>query len=68
MGLFEQAIERKVITVPGRFFDVNPGKRRSAVASRFHSYSRFSFGPPREVLELACDRLQALVDAARSGG
>jgi aspartate/methionine/tyrosine aminotransferase len=68
MGLFERALAHKVITVPGVFFDVNPGKRRSPVASRFHSYSRFSFGPPREVLELACERLQALVDAARAGG
>ncbi len=65
MGLFEAALDRKVITVPGVFFDVNPGKRRSSAASRFHSYSRFSFGPPREVLELACDRLEALVKQAR---
>lgn len=66
MGLFEAALEHKVITVPGVFFDVNPGKRRGRQHSRFHSYARFSFGPPREVLEVACDRLEALVHHARA--
>ncbi len=66
MGLFERALDHKVITVPGVFFDVNPGKRRSPQASRFHSYSRFSFGPPKEVLEQACERLEALVAEARN--
>jgi N-succinyldiaminopimelate aminotransferase len=65
MRLFEQALQRKVITVPGQFFDVNPGKRRRATASRFRGYTRFSFGPPMEVLDEACDRLQALVDEHR---
>jgi N-succinyldiaminopimelate aminotransferase len=61
MSLFEHALERKVITVPGAFFDVNPGRRRRPRGSRFHGYSRFSFGPPIETLDLACDRLEALV-------
>ncbi|MEM6995447.1 MAG: pyridoxal phosphate-dependent aminotransferase [Myxococcota bacterium] len=63
MGLFEHLLEHKVITVPGVFFDVNPGKRRSTQASRFHGYTRFSFGPPKATLEVACDRLQALVES-----
>ncbi|MBL4686317.1 MAG: pyridoxal phosphate-dependent aminotransferase [Nannocystaceae bacterium] len=63
MGLFEHLLECKVITVPGVFFDVNPGKRRRTQASRFHGYTRFSFGPPRATLEVALDRLAALVDA-----
>ena len=29
MGFFRAALEQKVITVPGEFFDVNPGKRRA---------------------------------------
>jgi N-succinyldiaminopimelate aminotransferase len=65
MGLFEQALERKVITVPGLFFDVNPGKRRRPRGSRFHGYTRFSFGPSMSVVERACDRLAALVDEYR---
>ena len=60
MGLFEQALAQKVIVVPGAFFDVNPGHRRSR-PSRFSRYARFSFGPPADVLERACDRLAALV-------
>jgi aspartate/methionine/tyrosine aminotransferase len=62
MGLFEHALAQKVIVVPGAFFDVNPGHRRSR-PSRFHGYARFSFGPPADVLERACDRLAALVAA-----
>jgi aspartate/methionine/tyrosine aminotransferase len=62
MGLFERLLERKVITVPGAFFDVNPGHRRSR-SSRFSSYARFSFGPPIDVLERACDRFAELVRA-----
>jgi aspartate/methionine/tyrosine aminotransferase len=64
MGFFRAALAKKVITVPGEFFDVNPGKRRSARASRFRSYVRFSFGPPLAVLETACDRLEALIREA----
>jgi aspartate/methionine/tyrosine aminotransferase len=67
MVLFERALDERVITVPGVFFDVNPGKRRGPHASRFRGHTRFSFGPPREVLELACDRLAAIVAAARRG-
>lgn len=61
MGLFRAGLDKKIITVPGMFFDVNPGKRRNAEHSRFRRYARFSFGPPHQVLELACDRLQEMV-------
>ena len=66
MGFFRAALEQKVITVPGEFFDVNPGKRRSARASRFRDYVRFSFGPAMAVLERATERLEALVRRARA--
>jgi aspartate/methionine/tyrosine aminotransferase len=64
MAFFRAALERKVITVPGEFFDVNPGKRRSKRASRFKSYSRFSFGPSAESLDLALSRIEELVKSA----
>ena len=64
MSFFRAALEHKVITVPGEFFDVNPGKRRHA--SRFRQYVRFSFGPCMESLEKAFDRLDEMV-AARCG-
>jgi len=61
MEFFRAALERKVITVPGEFFDVNPGKRRSRRASRFRSYTRFSFGAPLPQLEEALTRIEQLV-------
>ncbi len=61
MGFFKAALEKKVIVVPGEFFDVNPGKRRSSRASRFRQYVRFSFGPSQATLEMALKRLQELV-------
>ncbi|HEY0191577.1 MAG TPA: pyridoxal phosphate-dependent aminotransferase, partial [Kofleriaceae bacterium] len=64
MAFFRAALDRNVITVPGEFFDVDPGKRRGGRASRFRRHLRFSFGPPIARLELALDRLKDLVAAA----
>lgn len=64
MAFFRGALERKVLTVPGEFFDVNPGKRRRS-QSPYRQWMRFSFGPPRENLELGLDRLAELVKSAR---
>jgi aspartate/methionine/tyrosine aminotransferase len=63
MALFRAALEHQVITVPGEFFDVNPGKRRRGRASRFRNHARFSFGAPMDVLERALERLGNLVRA-----
>jgi len=67
MGFFRAALERKVICVPGEFFDVNPGKRRLRRASRFKSYVRFSFGPAKENLDVALGRLEEMVAEATKG-
>ena len=64
MGLFRAALDKKVITVPGEFFDVNPGKRRSGRASRFRQYTRFSFGPAMSTLDEAVKRLEQLIAEA----
>ncbi len=61
MGFFRAALTKKIIVVPGEFFDVNPGKRRQGRASRFRDYVRFSFGPSLDVLERAFTRLEELV-------
>ncbi len=61
MGFFRAALDHKIITVPGQFFDVNPGKRRGRSASRFRSYTRFSFGPPAAQVETALSRIEELV-------
>jgi N-succinyldiaminopimelate aminotransferase len=63
MGFFRAALEHKVIVVPGEFFDVNPGKRRSSRSSRFRQYVRFSFGPSRGNLEIALARLGSMIKA-----
>ncbi|MBL8911275.1 MAG: pyridoxal phosphate-dependent aminotransferase [Archangium sp.] len=61
MGFFRAALEKKVIVVPGEFFDVNPGKRRASRGSRFRQYVRFSFGPSMETMDTALKRLEELV-------
>jgi aspartate/methionine/tyrosine aminotransferase len=64
MGFFRAALTKKIIAVPGEFFDVNPGKRRSPRGSRFRHHVRFSFGPSMETLELAFERLEELIKEA----
>lgn len=64
MSFFRAALDRKVIAVPGDFFDVNPGKRRGGRQSRFRRHLRFSFGPPMARIETALERLGALIAEA----
>ncbi len=64
MSFFRAALERQVITVPGEFFDVNPGKRRSGRPSRFRHYVRFSFGPEERMVGEGVRRIQELVRGA----
>ena len=63
LRFFEAGLEEKVITVPGTFFDVNPGKRRAL--SRYQSYSRFSFGPSLPELERGLDAIERLIHRHR---
>jgi aspartate/methionine/tyrosine aminotransferase len=64
MSFFRAALDKKVIVVPGEFFDINPGKRRLGRSSRFERHVRFSFGPRLDVLNEAFARLAALVHVA----
>src|SRR5690349_1175402 len=64
MSFFRAALKEKVITVPGEFFDVNPGKRRSHRASRFRSYTRFSFGAAQPSHDEALTRIERIVLSA----
>jgi aspartate/methionine/tyrosine aminotransferase len=61
MSFFRAALEKQVICVPGEFFDVNPGKRRSGRPSRFRQYVRFSFGPEEATVAEGVRRIQELV-------
>ena len=65
MSFFRAALERQVICVPGEFFDVNPGKRRSGRPSRFRHYVRFSFGPEEAAVVEGVTRIQAMVSDLR---
>lgn len=64
-AFFRAALDRKVICVPGHFFDVNPGKKRSARPSQFRNHVRFSFGPSEAVIDDALARLREMVLEAR---
>jgi aspartate/methionine/tyrosine aminotransferase len=59
MSFFRWALEQQVICVPGEFFDINPGKRRSGRGSRFRRYARFSFGPEIDTISAGLERLHA---------
>jgi aspartate/methionine/tyrosine aminotransferase len=61
MSFFQAALAEKVICVPGEFFDINPGKRRSGRPSRFRQYVRFSFGPEEEAVRAGVERIERLV-------
>ena len=65
MSFFKAALKEKVICVPGEFFDINPGKRRSGRPSRFRQYARFSFGPEQAAVEEGARRIRRLVGAHR---
>lgn len=56
MEFFWRALDYRVMTVPGRFFDVNPGKRRPG-PSAYESWMRFSFGPPMDNMRMGLERL-----------
>lgn len=62
---FRAALQKKVITVPGTFFDVDPGQRRHGRPSRFRHHVRFSFGPELARMEEALRRLGEVVAEAR---
>ncbi len=65
MGFFKAALKEKVICVPGEFFDINPGKRRSGRPSRFRQYVRFSFGPEEASVAEGVRRIRQVVAGAR---
>jgi DNA-binding transcriptional MocR family regulator len=63
MTFFRRALERKVMTVPGAFFDVNPGGYRRD-KSRYAQWMRFSFGPDMDNMNQGLDRLAEMLAEA----
>ncbi|MEM7125119.1 MAG: pyridoxal phosphate-dependent aminotransferase [Chloroflexota bacterium] len=64
MAFFDEGLKEQVITVPGVFFDVNPGHRRRQHA-RYGTYARISYGPELEVLKQGLDALERVVKKFR---
>lgn len=60
MEFFWRALDHKVMTVPGKFFDVNPGNARSG-PSPYDQWMRFSFGPPMDNMIMGLDRLAEML-------
>ena len=57
---FRAALERKVMTVPGRFFDVNPGGIKAPMKD-LKKWVRFSFGPPEAKVRMGLERLEEMI-------
>lgn len=59
LAFLEAGLKEKVITVPGVFFDVNPGKRRRS--QKFRNYTRISFGPEMAKVQQGLDAIERVV-------
>ena len=61
MEFFWRALDRQVMTVPGKFFDINPGGARTG-PSPYEQWMRFSFGPPMDNMVMGLDRLAEMLE------
>ncbi len=57
---FEEALKRKVLTVPGYYFDIDPGRHRDDTGT-LDQWMRFSFGPPMDDMVRGLDRLEEML-------
>lgn len=62
MKFFKAALAKKLIVVPGEFFDVDPGHRRSHIPSRLKPYVRISFGPSQKDLSEGLHRISQMIE------
>ena len=63
-GFMRQAFKHQVLTIPGEFFDVNPGKLRIG-PSPLKNFVRFSFGPPKDNLAAGLHRLTEMFNSVK---
>ena len=59
---FFEALKYKVMTVPGYFFDIQPGQNKK-VKSDFDNWVRFSFGPPEGNMVGGLERLTKMINS-----
>ena len=59
---FKEALSRKVMTVPGYFFDISPGDSNKENSS-FKKFVRFSFGPPEDNMKMGLTRLTEMINS-----
>lgn len=59
---FELGLKNKLITVPGEFFDINPGRRRYGRPSRFRNHIRLSFGPSLQQVSSGLEKIKLMLD------
>ena len=57
---FEACLQEKVIVVPGKFFDLNPGKTRTE--KRFDNLVRFSYGPTLKTIKKGIEAIERVVN------
>ncbi len=65
-AFFKAGVGRKVITVPGRFFDVNPGGGHPPM-KELKKWVRFSFGPSEDKITTGLERLGEIIEAGEAG-
>lgn len=63
MRFFQEGLKHKFITVPGIFFDVNPGKRRAFINAHYQNYCRISFGPELSKLITGLDAMEKMIES-----
>lgn len=61
MKFFENALNYKVICVPGQFFDIDPGGRRIRRSSRYEKNLRISCGPKMSEIKRGLDNLDKMI-------
>jgi aspartate/methionine/tyrosine aminotransferase len=59
---FDLGLKKKVVTVPGRFFDVNPGGTHPPM-KELKKWVRFSFGPSEDKITTGLERLLEMIEA-----
>ena len=59
-AFFHACLKKRVMTVPGRFFDIRPLGVRD-VTEPYDSWIRFSYGPPLDVVRTGLERIAEVI-------